>query len=877
MAKKKKKTAQKKKPIKKVSAKPSVKNSASSQKAIKKSKTTQKKESQKSIQKIATPKKDIAVNSLLKEKIKLDESSFSYTKAFKNKYGRIKASVGRPWRRAFKALLILMGIFGVAFVSLFIVFGRDLPDVSKLKSMDFAETTTIYDREGHVLYSVFSEENRKYVPLDNISPYILDATVSIEDKNFYHHWGFDPVGIVRAQLKNISEDDIVQGASTITQQLAKNIFLSPERTYERKIKELLLAMEIEWTFSKDDILELYLNKIPYGSNSFGVEAAAKTFFGKEAKDLDLAESSIIASLPKAPTFFSPYGQNKLELMGYCNAEETVIEKTPPVDGDNSEGEIIADPGDVEVEEVLEPIVIEAPGCSSWDDPNYVWGRKDFVLQRMIEDKHITVAEANSAWKESLTLEFLDPVHKIEAAHFVFYVKEILEKKYGKELVENGGLEVVTSLDPKLQSLGEEVISKTAEYNLSKYRANNAALVAIDPKTGQVLAMVGSKNYWDADINGQVNVTTSPRQPGSSFKPLVYAAAVENGKIGSGSVLSDNKTVFNTNYIPSNSDDKYKGSMIVRYALAQSRNIPAIKAFYVAGEEEKLLDFMDKIGVTNLRAFKDDFNATSEERGWTFNYGPAMAIGSGEVPLIEMVSGYSVLANGGYRNPVNPILEVRDRHGNVLEKNEDVGYQAIDAQAAFIIDDILSDVYARPGGSWRATLTVPDHTVAAKTGTSNKKVGKTDYPNNLLTIGYTPSIALGVWVGNTDGSYLYRTAWGLTGAAPIWKEFMLNALAEKPDEPFVEPEGIVHKGHEVYPSYYEARNLDAMFKKVEKEEEEVVKYTPETLPETDFVGEKFDTPRVDETPIEEEKLVIEKEPITAPLLPPPVTPDIPYGF
>lgn len=826
----------------------------------------------------------------LKEKIKLDETSFTYTKAIKRKYGRIKGKVGKPWLMMMKFLLLMIAFFVLSFASLFLVFGWDLPNVTDLKKMDFAETTTIYDRDGHVLYSVFSEENRKYVPLSEISQYVIDGTIAIEDKNFYHHFGFDPVGIVRAQIKNISEDDIVQGASTITQQLAKNIFLSPERTYERKIKEILLSMEIEWNFSKDEILELYLNKIPYGSNAFGVEAAAKTFFAKDAIDLTLAESAVLASLPQAPTKFSPYGQNVDALLGYCRGNEKVFE-LPPVDPSSELGEEVITLTETEIVTETEGDLLEVEPvakieCATMDDPNYVWGRKDFVLRRMIEDGFITKAEAEEAWREAFDMKFIDPLHKIESAHFVFYVKEILEQKYGKEMVESGGLEVVTTLDPKLQSLGEEVIAKRAEFNLKNHRANNAALVAVDPKTGQVLAMVGSKYYWNEEIKGQVNVTTSARQPGSSFKPLVYAAAVENGKIGSGSVLSDTKTVFNKNYVPSNSDDSFKGTLTVRNALAMSRNIPAIKAFYLAGEEEKVLDYMDKLGVNHLRKFKNEFNAISDERGWTFHYGPALAIGSGEVPLIEMVGGYSVLANGGVRNPINPILEVRDRHGNILEKYENKGEQAIDPQAAYVVSHILSDAAARPAGSWRATLAVPGHTVAAKTGTSNKKIGKVDYPNNLLTIGYTPSIALGVWVGNTDGAALRSTSWGLTGAAPIWQDFMTNALAEKPDEPFIEPEGITHKGREVYPSYYEARNLDAIFKKIEEKEDKEIKYTPETLPPTDFVGKKKDVSVSDPTekdsgvlppPVVEEKLPIKKDPLVPPVLPPKITPEIPYGF
>jgi membrane peptidoglycan carboxypeptidase len=353
------------------------------------------------------------------------------------------------------------------------------------------------------------------------------------------------------------------------------------------------------------------------------------------------------------------------------------------------------------------------------------------------------------------------------------------------------------------------------------------------------------------------VATSLRQPGSSFKPLVYAAAIQNAGIGSGTFISDEKTAFTRNYIPNNSDNTFKGDMIVRHALAWSRNIPAIKAFYIAGEEEKLLDFLDQVGIHSLREFKNDFNEDAEERGWTFHYGPAMAIGSGELTLLELVGGYSVFANGGKRMPVNPVLEIRDRDGEIIEKfDPESGIAAVDPQVAFIINNILSDVYARPGGSWRAGLTIPGHTVAAKTGTSNKKVGRTNYPNNLLTIGYTPSIAVGAWVGNSDGSHLHWNSWGLTGAAPIWKAFMTRALEGKEDEPFPEPEGLIWRGREVYPSWFEWRNHDAQFKKVEEDEEdeeEIIK--PE---ESDFVQSRDRDPDTGE--------VIKNEPVDIPEIP-----------
>jgi len=882
------------------------------------------------------------------EKIELEKSPHSYKTAFHRRYGKYYKKVKNPARFILKLVLffLLLILFALAF--LFLVFGRDLPDVSKLKVMNFSETTRIYDREGNVLYSIFDEENRKYVPLSYIAPLAVNATISIEDKNFYNHIGFDALGMLRAQIKNMQEDSITQGASTITQQLAKNIFLSPERTYERKVKELLLALEIEWMYSKEEILEMYLNKIAYGSNSYGIEAASQTYFGKSSKDLDLAESAVLAALPKAPSYYSPYGSNKKELMGYCGAKNTETSSTIEIGEDfpenpespTSDTQIPADSQPIAVaadspaapvtavpvtiratgtvwtqvtadgkteqstlkkgeeknyffskdirislgnesaeilvngkpsvkkgkflsfsakdfaaqvqntvptinapvvetpasalnatppespaaaaETTIDPAIITAeapPVCQSPYDTNYVWGRKDFVLERMVEDRYITKAQFEEAWREGFSLKFLNPMHKIEAPHFVFYIKELLEQKYGKEMVESGGLEVRTSLDPKMQSLAEESVKTHSGDNLKRYGANNAAMVAVDPKTGQILAMVGSVDYWNTEIDGQVNVAASPRQPGSSFKPLVYAAAIQKKGIGSGTILSDYKTVFNKKDVPRNSDNQYKGKMTVRTALSNSRNIPAIKAYYLAGEEEELLNFLDKVGLTGLRKFRDDFNKDAVTRGWTFFYGWPMAIGSGEVKLIDLASAYGTFANNGKYMPLDPILEVRDRKGNILEKQEAFeGEQVLDAQAAYIINSILSDVLARPAGSWRASMTIDGHTVAAKTGTSNKKVGRGIYPNNNIMIGYTPSIVAAVWVGNTNGASMRGSAWAFADAGPIWKDFLTVALKDKPDEAFIEPEGIKRIGKEVYPSFADFKtSFDKPFKRVETEE------------------------------------------------------------
>ncbi len=707
-----------------------------------------------------------------------DSEDLSPAKKPASKFKRFYAQCGLHFRASFKPVkwliiltMLLILLIAAACITVYMIWGKNLPDVRNLKDTTFAETSTIYDRDGNILYKIFGDENRTYVPLEKINKKVIDATISIEDKNFYNHFGFDPVGIVRAQLNNMNDDNNIQGASTVTQQLARNLYLSSEQSFDRKMKEIILAVQIEWYYSKDQIIEMYFNKIPYGSNAFGIEAASKTFFGKPSSDLDLVEASILASLPKGPSKYSPYGNNKKGLMGYCKVEN----------------------------------------CDSPDDSNYVWGRKDYVLERMLEDGKISHEELMQAWEEGFQVKFQDLKQTIVSPHFVFYVKDYLEKKYGKELVESGGLEIRTTLDPTLQSNAEKVLADNYEAHVKSYGANNASLVSLDPKTGGVLAMVGSVNYWLNDIDGQVNVATSLRQPGSAFKPLVYANAIEQAGIGSGTVLGDYKTKFADNYVPVNSDNQYLGKMNIRKAIDWSRNIPAVKAWYVGGEEEKVMDFLDKVGVTSLREFKNAYNS-DPTRHWDFSYGPSMAIGSGEVRLLDLAGAYAAFANDGKFMKVNPILEVKDRDGNVLEKFTDQGVQVMKPETAFIINDILSDVNSKPAGSWRDVLTIKGQNIASKTGTSNKKVGKINYPNNLLTIGYTPTILAATWVGNSDGKETSVRAWGEFTAAPMNKAFLELALKDKPMVPFTKPDDMIKVGSEYYPPNWDKnKNYDASFK------------------------------------------------------------------
>lgn len=761
----------------------------------------------------ATPEKNVKIDTAkFQEKIHLEKNSHTYFSALHQKYGKHFKKVEGPFKKIMRVLGIGLGLVFLFVLALYLTFGRDLPDVGKLKDMNFAETTHIYDRNGHELYRIYGSENREYVKLSEISPYMVHAIIAIEDKNFYRHFGFDPVGIIRAQLKNLKDDGISQGASTITQQLARNVFLSAEQTYERKIKEILLSLEIEWFFDKDEILELYFNKIPYGSNAFGIEAAAQTYFGVAAKDLSLAQASILASFPKAPSYFSPYGPHVKELMGYCesNVDEESESEIP-----NTQEQAPAPGSTQQTQELISPA---AGSCSSPFDANYVWGRKDLVLQRMLDDGYITKSQFVDAWNEARGIKFKDLKHTIEDPHFVFYVKDYLTQKYGKEAVENGGLQVITTLDPVIQKAAEESVANHVDL-IRRYGANNAAMVALDPKSGQILAMVGSRDYWDEKIDGQVNVTLSARQPGSSFKPLVYAAAVQNAGIGSGTYLGDYKTIFNKHDTPNNYDGKFQGHITIRQAIGGSRNIPAIKAYYVAGEEDKVLDFVEKLGITNLRQFRDEFNKDADKRGWTFFFGWPLAIGSGEVRLMDLVNAYATFANQGKYNAPNPILEIRDRNGVLLEsfRNPDGGKQVIDPQVAFIMNSILSDVAARPAGSWRWLLTIPGQNVAAKTGTSNKVVRGRELPNNNITVGYTPSIAAGFWVGNTDGKNLINSAYSLYTTDPIYHEFFEKVLKDKPKEDFTKPAEIKQVGREFFPNWGGQRDFEKMFKRVTQQQ------------------------------------------------------------
>jgi 1A family penicillin-binding protein len=621
---------------------------------------------------------------------------------------------------AFKALVVL-GISGIFCLLLsFLWFGRNLPDPNKIIERAVPESTKIYDRTGKtIIYEVHGEKKRTLVNLEDISNFAKWATITTEDKDFYRHQGFDLKGIIRALIFDVLRGGKVQGGSTITQQLIKNSILTNERTFVRKIKELILAYRIEKKFSKDEILKMYFNEVPYGSVIYGIEATSQAFFGKSAKDLDLAEGAVLAVIPRATTYYSPFGTHTDEL----------------------------------------------------------FARQKTILDQMAEEGYITKAEAEEA--KNKKIEFLGKKEGLMAPHFIMYVKELLAQEYGEKMVEEGGLKVYTTLDLYKQKIAEEAIKDGVKKN-EKFKAYNAALVALDPKTGEILAMVGSKDYFadplpegctpgkNCQFEPNVNVTLRSRQPGSSFKPIVYAAAFKKGYT-SETILFDVETVFKTeigkDYIPHNYDGEEHGPVTIRKALAGSLNIPAVKTIYLTGTEN-VLNLAEEMGYST---FKD-----------RSRFGLSLVLGGGEVKLLEHVYAFGAFAREGELHETVAILKVLDKNGKILEEHRDQKKKILDEEICRQINSILSDNEARSFifGA-QNYLTLGERPVAAKTGTTN------DY-RDAWTIGYTPSIAAGVWVGNNDNSEMKRGADGSMVAAPIWNAFMGKVLGNTPIEQFKPP-------------------------------------------------------------------------------------------
>lgn len=612
--------------------------------------------------------------------------------------------------------LFVGGVFSFLFFFLPLyayTFVKSLPDPHSLAHQEIPQTTKIYDRNKVLLYQIYANQNRTDVPLSKIPDHFKKATIAIEDQNFYTTPGFDPIAIARSAKADLSGEPL-QGGSTITQQLIKTRLLTPERSIERKIKEVILAVWAEQIYSKDQILEMYFNQVPYGGTAWGAEAAAQTYFGKSVEELDLAESSFLAGLPQAPSIYSPYSGNE----------------------------------------------------DLWK------ARQRDVLTRMVEDKFITSEQAKKA--QAKKLEFRPNQNSIKAPHFVMYVKDLLIQKYGLPVVERGGLTVITSLDIKAQDMAQKIISEEVE-NAGYLGFTNAASLITNPKNGDIIAMVGGKDYFDEN-GGNYNVTTALRQPGSTIKVVTYAAGLMNGMTAASSI-QDNPVSFATNgsppYSPVNYDGKFRGSITLRSALGNSINIPAVKT-------------LNQVGIPNMVSLAKDMGISTW--GEPEEYGLAITLGAAEAKMTDMATVYGTLANSGKRVDLNPILKVTTYQGAVLEEKTDTREKkVIPEEIAFIISNILADNSARAMEfGMNSPLNIPKHTVSVKTGTTDNK-------RDNWTIGYTPTLLTAVWVGNNDNKPMNPVlASGITGAAPIWNKIMSTILATKDvsEESYPLPENIV---------------------------------------------------------------------------------------
>lgn len=613
------------------------------------------------------------------------------------------------WKKKLIVSILSLGAFIFVSASIYVVWiSRDLPNPNQLISREVAQSTKILDRTGeNVLYEIHGDQKRTLISLSDLPEHVKKAPIAIEDKNFYNHGGFSVWAMFRTAITNVVYGQTA-GGSTLTQQFIKNAILTPEKKITRKVKELVLAYRLEQKFSKDEILQMYLNEIPYGSNAYGIEAASQKYFNKHAKDLSIAEAALLAALTQAPSRYSPYGPNKDLLLG----------------------------------------------------------RKDYVLKLMFEQGYINETEQAAALQEEI--KFVEPETNIIAPHFVMYIKDILAEKYGEKMVEQEGLKIYTTLDLYKQKIAEEVITeKTADYK-ERYNANNASLVSIDPKTGQILAMVGSRDYFDDEIDGQVNVATRPRQPGSSIKPIAYAALFMKGYTPD-TVLYDVNTNFSSDpanpYEPKNYNLKENGPVSIRKALAGSLNIPAVKALYLAGVND-VISLAEKMGYTTLYP---------RER-----FGLALVLGGAEIKLLEHTNAYSAFARDGKMSPVTSILKIEDKNGKIIEEYKPEEIQVFDSKVARMMNSILSDNAARAFTfGLNNQLTLGDRPVAAKTGTTN------DY-RDAWTMGYTPSLVTGVWVGNSNNDKM-KSGGGSSLAAPIWNSYMSRVLGNTPVEQFRAPD------------------------------------------------------------------------------------------
>jgi membrane peptidoglycan carboxypeptidase len=628
----------------------------------------------------------------------------------------------RFWNILLKTIIWGILLLAISVAGVFAYIAKDLPNPGTVNKRIIPESTKIYDRTGtHLLYEVHGEEKRTVIPFSEMPDVVKYTTIALEDQDFYGHYGVKLTSIVRSLLRDIVTLDKSQGGSTITQQFVKNSLLTNEKTWIRKVKEVILSLEMETKFSKDEILAMYLNEIPYGSNAYGIEAAAKTFFGKPARELSLDEAALIAALPQATTYYSPYGSHADALIG----------------------------------------------------------RQTFALKTMARLGYITDAQTEEALNTN-TLSKLQPQKDIIAApHFVMYIKDYLQQKYGDRAVEESGYKVITTLDWDKQQIAEQAVREGAAKNKT-WKASNAALVAMDPKTGQILAMVGSKDYFDDSIDGQVNIAIRDLQPGSSFKPYVYLTAFTKGYLPE-TILYDTKTQFETtegkSYEPNNYDGKFHGPLPIMKTLGGSLNVPAVKTLYLVGVKDAV-QMTKNLGITGLNDLS--------------RLGLSLVLGGAEIKLLDHVSAFGTLATGGMRHPKTSILRIENAGGSVLEEfKADGGERVVEEKYVAMLDSILSNNENR---AWifgeNSPLRFDNRPVAAKTGTTN------DFRDGW-TIGYTPSLVAGVWAGNNDHSAMVSGADGVNVAAPIWRTFMDKALANYAIEEFPKynPDDYIGDGEE----------------------------------------------------------------------------------
>ena len=642
-----------------------------------------------------------------------------------NKHPRNKKTLKS---RINKKKIVLFSLFLVS-CFLFLYFFWDLPNPTRLTSHPSPASTKLLDRRGQLLYEIFTDQRRTPIRLDTLPRYVIDAHLAAEDKDFYKHSGFSLRGISRA-IKNTFFRQKLQGGSTITQQLVKKALLSDDRTIRRKAREFILSLAVELIYSKDQILELYLNQVPFGGTAYGLESAAQTYFGKSAADLSLAEAALLAGLPQAPSYYSPFGSS----------------------------------------------------------PEKAKDRQQYVLSQMLDNKFITQKQYDEAKDDELRYT---PQASLKAPHFSLWVKDLLVQKYSLEKVEQEGLTVITTLDLELQNLAQDIVASEVA-KLQKEKVTNGAALVTHPKTGEILSLIGSRDYFDTAIDGNVNVVLARRQPGSAIKPVNYALGLDRRLFTAATLLADKPTCFSQPnqkpYCPDNYDGQFHGPTQVRFALANSFNIPAVKALVING----LVDFVASSSAFGITTFTDPKS-----------YGPSLTLGGGEVTMLDLSTAFGVLANSGTRVDLNPILAVIDRTGKILQQvpsrelspeesdkthplnsyllnhesyviNPPSNTRVISPGAAFIISHILYDNGARSAtfGS-SSQLVVKGHPeVSVKTGTTNDK-------RDNWTLGYNPDILVAVWVGNNDNTPMSRVASGVTGASPIWNKIVTQALKDYP--------------------------------------------------------------------------------------------------